>query len=348
VIKMEELRKVGFDEKMKRSATFVVENDRVKKIERRYGIKIMPIEEAIEEYGDFRINMRDRYTKLIKEKRQTGYFIRVPKGKKIMVPAQTLFLLDKENFNQILHNVVFLEENARLDMVSGCTSSPVKGLHASITQYFMKENSYLTYTMIHNWSKKMEVYPRSVAYLDRNATFISNYIALTPVKKIQSNPLAILKSGAVARFYSIIYAREGSNFDIGATSKLNEENAKSEIISRIISHNSRVVSRGLIEGNANKTKGHMECSGMVIEKGKIRTIPELKSGAENVDLSHEAAIGKIAEEELTYLMARGINEEEARSLLIRGFLDIQIKGLPPHITHSINRVIDMMTSSATI
>ena len=344
---MEELEKVGFDRKMAREASFLAEDDFIKEIKKGKNVEIMPIEEAFKEYDLPKfLGKKDRYTKLVYEKRQTGYFIRVPEGKHVTMPVQTAFLLKSDGFDQILHNVIVLEENARLDMISGCMATAFNGLHASITQYYLEKGSYLTYTMIHNWGRNVRVYPRSSAYLEENATFISNYVALTPARKIESMPVAILERNAIARFYSILYARENSNFDVGAIAKLNGKGARSEIISRIIAQNAKVVSRGLIEGNAIQTKGHMECSGMVIGKGVIHTIPELKSSVDNVELSHEAAIGKLAEEQLNYLMARGIDEEEAKSLLIRGFLDVNIKGLPPHLNKAIARAIDLMAMAS--
>ncbi|KAA0006644.1 MAG: SufD family Fe-S cluster assembly protein [Thermoplasmata archaeon] len=345
--KMEELEKVGFDRKMKREASFLAEDDFIKEIKKGKNVEIMPIEEALKEYDLPKFfGRKDRYTKMVLEKRQTGYFIRVPEGKHVTMPVQTAFLLKSDKFNQILHNIIVLEENSRLDMISGCTATAFNGLHASITQYHLKKGSYLTYTMIHNWGENVEVYPRSSAYLEEGSTFISNYIALTPAKKIESNPIAILEKEAIARFYSILYARKNSDFDVGAIARLNGRNAKAEIISRIIAQDAKVISRGLIEGNAIETKGHMECSGMVMGKGIIHTIPELKSSVANVELSHEAAIGKLAEEQLNYLMARGIDEEEAKSLLIRGFLDVNIKGLPPHLNKAIERAIDLMATAS--
>lgn len=346
---MDKLEKVGFDKRMDRAASFLVENDKIKEIKKKEKIEIIPIKDAIDKYGDFffkLINKNEKYVKMVKEGTKNGYFIRIPKNMKVMLPVQTAFLLKEDKFEQILHNVIVVEENARLDMISGCASLPIKGLHASVTEFYLKRNSYLTYTMIHDWGNEIEVYPRSAAYLEENSTFISNYIALTSARIIQSMPIAILKENAITRFYSILYAKNESKFDVGAIAKLNGKGAKAEIISRVISDNSRVISRGLIEGNANGGKGHMECSGLIVGKGMIHTIPELKTNVENVDLSHEAAIGKIAEEQLNYLMARGIEEEEAKSLLIRGFLDISIKGLPPHLKMAISKTIDMMADSA--
>ncbi len=342
---MNALKQLGLDEKS--AGKFIMDNEIVTELKvENEAVEILPSSEAIEKYGEYYFKAispdKDKYTKMVSDGSVNGYFIRVKEGHTIDLPIQTAFVITDDGLKQLLHNVIVLEKNARLNILSGCLASAYRDMHVSVTEFYLDEGSYLTYTMIHNWARDTEVYPRTAAMLKKNATFISNYISLTRAKMIQSSPVAYLDENAIARFYSILYAKDDSKFDIGGIAKMNGEGSRSEIISRVISQDSDVVSRGLIEGNANHSKGHMECSGLLLGSGIIHTIPELKSSVENVDLSHEAAIGKLAEDELYYLMARGIVEDEAKSLLIRGFLDVGIKGIPPAIREQIDRAIDIM------
>jgi hypothetical protein len=129
--------------------------------------------------------------------------------------------------------------------------------------------------------------------------------------------------------------------DVGSQVFLNAENARTEIISRAVTTGGEIVSRGYVEGNAPEVKGHLECRGLILkEDGVIHAIPELKGKFVNVDLSHEAAVGKIAEEEIQYLMARGLTYDEATSVIVRGFLKVDIEGLPSMLSAELQRVVE--------
>jgi hypothetical protein len=121
---------------------------------------------------------------------------------------------------------------------------------------------------------------------------------------------------------------------------LDGRDASGEILSRVVSEGGTVISRQFLSGNQAGTFGHMECSGLMLnEKGVIHSIPELRGAHPDINLAHEAAVGKISSEELSYLMTRGLTEEQARSLIIRGFLDIKIEGLPEKIQSFMEEII---------
>jgi len=122
---------------------------------------------------------------------------------------------------------------------------------------------------------------------------------------------------------------------------LNAKGAKTEIISRALTTGGEIIARGYIEGNAPEVKGHLECRGLILdEKGSIHAIPELEGNLAGIDLSHEAAVGKIAEEEVEYLMARGLTRNEATATIVRGFLNVDIVGLPPQLATELKRAIE--------
>jgi Fe-S cluster assembly scaffold protein SufB len=159
-------------------------------------------------------------------------------------------------------------------------------------------------------------------------------------------PLSYVKDNATVRYSTIVVAKEGSNIDVGSRAYLEGKGAKTEMISRGISTGGNAYLRGDIVGKAEGVKGHLECRGLILgEKGMIYSVPELTATLNDVDLSHEAAIGKIAEEEIFYLMSRGLSEEEATSVIVRGFLSVDIKGLPPALDAEIKRIIDSSIGS---
>jgi len=195
--------------------------------------------------------------------------------------------------------------------------------------------------MIHNWGENVYVRPRTGIRVEEDGVFLSNYISLKGVKSVQNFPTATLSGlNALARFNSVIVAPEGSDIDTGARVILKAPGSRSEIISRTISFGGRIVARGHLVGLAANIKAHLECQGLILaEHGVIHAIPELEAHVADVDMSHEAAVGRIAQEEIEYLMARGLSEEEATSTIVRGFLDVRINGLPPELNKELQEVV---------
>jgi Fe-S cluster assembly scaffold protein SufB len=185
------------------------------------------------------------------------------------------------------------------------------------------------------------VRPRSAAIIEENGVFLSNYICMKPVKTLQAYPTAYcVGENATARFNSILLAPEGTNIDVGARVFLRAKGSRAEAVSKAITTGGNVVARGHFIGEAEGIKAHLECRGLILaEGGKIHAIPELEGSARDVEMTHEAAVGKIAPEEIEYLMARGLTGEEATAAIVRGFLDIEMKGVPESIGDEIKRAL---------
>jgi hypothetical protein len=145
---------------------------------------------------------------------------------------------------------------------------------------------------------------------------------------------------AVARINTVLVATKGSDLDIGGRVSLEAPGAKAEIISRTITTGGSIIARGLLIGQVADVKAHLECSGLILSKeGRIRAIPELDGLVTGVEMSHEAAVGKISQDEIEYLMSRGLSEQEATALIVRGFLNVKLEGLPKELQDEIERVI---------
>ena len=185
--------------------------------------------------------------------------------------------------------------------------------------------------MVHNWAEQFHVRPRSGAILEEDATFINNYLLLKPVRSLQSNPRAVLRGkGARTRFNSIVYGQEDTVLDLGTVLELHAENTRGEAVSRAAADGrSRIMMRGKLVASSNTAQARLECKGILLSPGtEMAAIPELEvQGAPRADLTHEAAVGPISREAVEYLMARGLTEEEATSLLLQGFMKVGITGL---------------------
>ncbi|MCS7122098.1 MAG: SufD family Fe-S cluster assembly protein [Archaeoglobaceae archaeon] len=347
---IEKFREVGIElDLSKRSATFLQEDQFVKTYTSIFeGLEMMSVKDALKKYDWLKDYLwkvlrkdQDDYTKEVATSEDfNGYFIRALPGEKIDIPVEACLYL-KRALKQKVHNIIIAEEGSELNIISGCTAHPsAVGMHIGVSEFFVKKNAKLTFTMIHGWNRKIEVRPRSAALVEEGGTFISNYVLLSPVMSVQMYPTAYVEKEGKAIFSSVIVALEGCKVDSGSRAVLRGEKASAEIISRTVSKGGEVIARGHIVGEAPAVKGHLECKGLILsEKGLIHAIPELEAKHPNVELSHEAAVGKIAEEEIFYLMTRGISRDEAISAIVRGFLEIEIKGLPEVLKQAIDQAI---------
>ena len=340
------------DDPGQRAGTFIqMDNAPVHSSVRQEGVEVMSVSQALEKYdwlSDYWWQAvavdTDKYTANIELNQHNGYFIRALPGSKTIYPVQTCLYLAKARLAQNVHNIIIAEENSELHIITGCTtaSNEEAGLHLGVSEFYIKKGAKVTFTMIHSWNPEVAVRPRTGVMIEENGLFLSNYVLTKPVRSLQMYPTAkCVGENAVVRFNSILVAAPGSSLDIGSRVILDAKGAKTEIISRAVTTGGSIVARGYIEGNAPDVKGHLECRGLILTGGgTIHAIPELKGTLAGIDLSHEAAVGKIAEEEVEYLMARGLTRSEATATIVRGFLRVDIEGLPPLLSSELQRAIE--------
>ncbi|MBI5064071.1 MAG: SufD family Fe-S cluster assembly protein [Desulfatitalea sp.] len=285
---------------------------------------------------------KDAFTAQAKKNPHEGYFIRSAPGVHVAQPVQACLYIAKEGFSQNVHNVVIAEEGSSLQVITGCATAPhlVSGLHVGVSEFYVKKGAQLHFTMIHDWGREVNVRPRTVVRVEAGGVFVSNYISLKPVGSLQMYPTTYLAGeGAVARFNSVLVAGKGCSLDVGSRVILSAPGTRAEIVSRAIAAGGTIVARGELVGNCPGVKAHLECKGLILKEGLMKAIPELSGTVPGVEMSHEAAVGKIDQGEIEYLMARGVDEEEAVSMIVRGFLNVDIEGLPIGLRQKIDRII---------
>lgn len=322
------------------------------------GVEILDIKDALKKYDGLKDYFwklvdkdKDEYTRSADENLHGGYFIRVKAGAKIEQPIQSCLMLKAEQVGQNVHNIVIIEEGAEAHIITGCSVAhgTKGGAHLGISEFFVEKDASLTFTMVHNWGDKVAVRPRSAGIVQQGGKFLSNYVLLKPVRDLQMYPsIRLVGEDSIARFHSVIVASEGSLLDMGNRVTLEAPNTRCEIIARTISTGGTIINRGHIGAHAVPAKGHLECQGLILGNGRIHAIPELDGSLEGVELSHEASVGKIAQEEIEYLMARGLDEAEATSTIVRGFLNTDIMGLPDVLTRAIDKQIEELQASGAM
>jgi len=339
------------DSPEQRTGTYIqIDNTPIHHSVRQEGVEVMAMSEAMKRYdwlGDYYWKAvavdTDKYTASVELGINDGYFIHAAPAVKTELPVQACLYLSKARLAQNVHNIVIAEENSELHIITGCTTSLGKepGMHLGVSEFYIKRGARVTFTMIHSWNPEFAVRPRTAAIIEDNGLFLSNYVLMRPVQTLQMNPIARCNGeNATARFNSILVAVPESNMDVGSRVFLNGKGARTEIISRAITTGGHITARGYIEGNAPGVKGHLECRGLILDnRGTIHAIPELRGTLSGIDLYHEAAVGKIAEEEVEYLMARGLTREQATATIVRGFLNVDIEGLPSMLNEELRRAV---------
>ena len=343
-----------------RSGTYVMRNfHAVCATSNTEGLEILPIADALEKYDWLR---RDYYWKAVpadkneftlefsKQIYPQGFFIRVEKGAKVEFPYQTALYMAKTDITQAVHNIIIMEEGSHLHLITGCVSSHVvnQGSHFAVTESYIGKNATLINTMVHSWGPKVVVRPHAGTIIEDGGRFESNYVTLRSAGDIKSAPVTWLNGeNSSARYNSIVLGDEGSLISTGGTIYLNGKNTSAEIIHRGVCTGGKMNQEGLLIGN-NACRAHVDCSGMLVNPGKegyIESSPGIKGKHPGAELSHEASIGRIAPEQVEYLQSRGIEEQDAISMIIRGFLDTGIKGLGKELDERIAEIADLASQA---
>ena len=343
---------VGVDtEALARAGTFI-QKDRsvIHSCASQPGVEVMSISQGVATYPWLSEYLwrhirpeTDSFTAQAKRVPHEGYFIRSQAGVHAQHPVQACLYIAKEGFSQNVHNVVIAEEGSHMQVITGCATSRhlVSGLHVGVSEFYVKKGAELHFTMIHDWGEQVNVRPRTYVYVEAGGVFVSNYISLKPVGSLQMNPTTHLAGeGAVARFNSVLVAGPGAHLDVGSRVILDAPGTRAEIVSRAIAAGGQIIARGELIGKATGIKAHLECKGLILKEGLMHAIPELRGYVPGVEMSHEAAVGKIDQREIEYLMARGIDEDEAVSTIVRGFLNVDIDGLPDSLKKKIDKIVN--------
>ncbi|WP_457556918.1 SufB/SufD family protein [Candidatus Harpocratesius sp.] len=361
----ESMDKVGIDIEENKSGIYLqTGNKHDLCVSNTPGVELLPIKEALKKYdgtnGKFNLQEylwkavpydKDQYTAeaAIQEITQ-GYFIYAQKGQKTVFPLQSCLFVNLPGMKQVVHNIIIAEEGSELDIITGCSTHKTarKALHLGVSEFYVKKNARVSFTMVHNWADDTNVRPRTGIILEDEAQFSNFYIVMSAVKNLQTNPVIKLV-GKNASYYgqTLIYGKGESYFDTGATAHLIGEGSKAEIISRVLAvDGAHVKARGKIIGEGREVTGHIDCSALILsDRSRVDSIPEIQAKNPEVTLTHEASVGKIADEHIEYLMSRGLSESESINLIVSGFLDVDTSPLPEKLAKETQKIIELVSEA---
>ena len=274
-----------------------------------------------------------------------GTFIYVPKGVKVDIPLQTYFRINNEATGQFERTLIIVDEGASVHYVEGCTAPNYSSasLHAAIVEIFALEGSYMRYSTIQNWSDNVYNLVTKRATAKKNATveWIDGNLGAKTTMKYPS--VYLDGEGARGTMLSIAFANKGQHQDTGAKMIHNAPHTSSSIVSKSIAKGGgKVDYRGQVTFNkeSKKSVSHIECDTIIMDDiSRSDTIPFNEIHNSQVALEHEAKVSKISEEQLYYLMSRGLSEQEATEMIVMGFVEPFKKELPMEYAVELNRLI---------
>ncbi|MBV8258589.1 MAG: Fe-S cluster assembly protein SufB, partial [Actinobacteria bacterium] len=276
-----------------------------------------------------------------------GSFIYVPPGVHIEMPLQAYFRINAENMGQFERTLIIVDEGAYVHYVEGCTAPiySTDSLHSAVVEIVVKKGGRCRYTTIQNWSNNVYnlVTKRAVAEADATMEWVDGNLGSKLTMKYPA--IWLVGERAHGEVLSIAFAGRGQHQDAGGKAVHVAPKTTSVITSKSISKNGgRAGYRGLLEVGKGATgaKSKVVCDALILdEESRSDTYPYIKIEEDEVDIGHEATVSKIGEEQLFYLMSRGLSEAEASAMIVSGFVEPITKELPLEYAVEMNRLIQL-------
>jgi Fe-S cluster assembly protein SufB len=276
-----------------------------------------------------------------------GSFVYVPAGVKVEIPLQAYFRINARNFGQFERTLIIAEEGSFVHYIEGCTAPiyATDSLHSAVVEIIAKPGSRVRYTTIQNWSGDVYnlVTKRAVAQREATVEWVDGNLGSKRTMKYPS--VYLVGEGAHGEVLSIAFAGKGQEQDTGGKAVHAASHTTSVITSKSISRAGGTASyRGLlrVDPGLRGIRSRVVCDALILdERSRSNTYPYMEINSDDVSVEHEARVSKISEEQLFYLMSRGLSEQEASLMIVNGFLDPLVKQLPMEYAVELNRLIEL-------
>jgi Fe-S cluster assembly protein SufB len=276
-----------------------------------------------------------------------GSFIYVPPGVDVGIPLQAYFRINAENMGQFERTLIIADKGSRVHYIEGCTAPTYtsNALHSAVVELVALEDAYIRYTTIQNWSHNVFnlVTKRAVAHKNATVEWVDGNLGSKLTMKFPC--VYLMGEGAKGEILSVAFAGDGQHQDAGAKVVHVAPRTTSRITSKSISKGEgRASYRGLVKvyPKARDCKVSVECDALLLDKSsRSDTYPTMEINAEKVQIEHEARVSKVSEEQVFYLMSRGLSEDESRLLIVNGFIEPFTKELPMEYAVELNRLVEL-------
>ncbi|SHJ92119.1 Iron-regulated ABC transporter membrane component SufB [Pseudonocardia thermophila] len=276
-----------------------------------------------------------------------GSFIYVPPGVHVDIPLQAYFRINTENMGQFERTLIIVDEGAYVHYVEGCTAPIYKSdsLHSAVVEIVVKKNARCRYTTIQNWSNNVYNLVTKRAKAEEGATmeWVDGNIGSKVTMKYPA--VWLMGEHAKGEVLSIAFAGEGQHQDAGAKMVHLAPHTSSTIISKSVARGGgRTSYRGLVQVNprAHHSRSTVKCDALLVDNiSRSDTYPYVDVRTDDVTMGHEATVSKVSEDQLFYLMSRGLTEDEAMAMVVRGFVEPIARELPMEYALELNRLIEL-------
>jgi Fe-S cluster assembly protein SufB len=276
-----------------------------------------------------------------------GSFVYVPKGVHVEMPLQAYFRINAQNMGQFERTLIIVDEGAYVHYVEGCTAPTYSSdsLHSAVVEIIVKQGGRCRYTTIQNWSTNVYnlVTKRAAAYRDATMEWVDGNLGSKVTMKYPA--VYLMEPGAHGEILSIAFAGKGQQLDAGGKVVHGAPYTTSKITSKSISKGGgRASYRGLLKvyKGAHHSKSNVVCDALLIDdQSRSDTYPVIEIDEDEVNIGHEASVSKVGEEQLFYLMSRGLSAEQSASMVVRGFIEPLVKELPMEYAVELNRLVEL-------
>ncbi len=281
-----------------------------------------------------------------------GSFIYVPPGVHVEIPLQAYFRINTENMGQFERTLIIADEGSYVHYVEGCTA-PIyssDSLHSAVVEIIVKKNARVRYTTIQNWSNNVYnlVTKRAAAQQGATMEWVDGNLGSKVTMKYPA--VWLLGEHANGEVLSVAFAGEGQHQDAGAKMVHNAPNTSSTIVSKSVARGGgRTSYRGLVQINegAHGSKSTVKCDALLVDSiSRSDTYPYVDVREDDVSMGHEATVSRIGEDQLFYLMSRGMTDDEAAAMIVRGFIEPIARELPMEYAVELNRLIELQMEGA--
>ena len=281
-----------------------------------------------------------------------GSFIYIPKGVHVDLPLQAYFRINAQNMGQFERTLIIADEDSYVHYVEGCTAPTytTDSLHSAVVEIIVKRGARVRYTTIQNWSKNVYnlVTKRAQAFSNATMEWVDGNLGSKLTMKYPA--VWLMEPGARGEVLSVAFASDGQHQDAGGKMVHVAPHTSSTIVSKSISKGTgRSSYRGLlkVQKGAPHVKSNVRCDALLLdETSRTDTYPYIEIEEEDVEVGHEASVSKVGEEQLFYLMSRGLSESEAYTMIVNGFIEPIAKELPLEYAVELNRLIQLEMSGS--
>lgn len=356
---IEPLTAIGYGAEASHSASCVIVDQEVRHITRvDEDVEILPLAVALRTYDwvqDLMFSLiPPDYDEHVREAAESpvepvGHFIWVHDGAEVTLPVQSFTLLETPQQRQFIHNITVIGRDASLTTLSGSavTTHVRTGHHVSISESFLGAGAEHRSVSIERWGADMDVHSYSRSQIGAGARDYATNIALSTLKNHHADGATTVEAGGSSRDQSVIFAPTGTHRLMESEIVLAGEGASAESLARMVTDGGTIENRSRLVGDAHGVRGYLGCDGLKLtDDGELASAPSLVARTADAQLSHEASIGMISQEKVTYLMASGMTEEEARSLIVSGFMELDEELVPAAYRREVKELVAAAKSGA--